>query len=277
MKTKGQYRGHCQVCGRIQVVLPGSRIAKHGYTVPSGYFRGICQGSGELPLQVSRVVTDAIIQAMHNMAVRNQMHAEDLTAGRILPETAQQLTAWGSRMYQSIGGKQVAVMVNWHDATDAERAQQLKLEIGEAESNARFARGHAESLTKLATLVHGQPLIDRDAEELARVAERKAKKAPIAGAYRTKIEQKRDLEQLNREYSKLRQAILSHYMSSGTCTLDVDLASEMYYSVPHDLHQWREKISLLVLKVYPEMLDTVNKIRGLLVARDVIKSRPVIK
>jgi len=51
----------------------------------------------------------------------------------------------------------------------------------------------------------------------------------------------------------------------------------VYYGIPHELHQWREKTSALVLKVYPELLDTVNKIRGLLVARDVVRARPVIK
>jgi len=34
---------------------------------------------------------------------------------------------------------------------------------------------------------------------------------------------------------------------------------------------------VLVLNVYPDMHSTVNAIRGLVVARDVIKARPVIK
>ena len=38
MITKGQHRGHCQVCGRIQVVLPSGNIAKHGYRVAGFHF-----------------------------------------------------------------------------------------------------------------------------------------------------------------------------------------------------------------------------------------------
>lgn len=278
MKTKGQSRGHCQVCGRIQVVLPGGLIAKHGYTVPSGYFRGICQGSAHAPLQVERILTDAIILAMRQMAQRHEDYASDLMAGTKVPEQAQQLTAWGSREYTYEGSKQIStpVMKRWGDATEAEQDAQLKLEIGEAESQARFARSHAESLLELAARVHGQPLIDRDAEELARVNERKAKRAPIPGAFRTKIAQKRELEALNNRFSKLRRVILDRVLNDPARDVRKPLQA-LYWDMPYDLCNWRAKHVALVLDVYPDLAGTVEAIETLVINRKEIKAMPVIK
>jgi hypothetical protein len=276
MKTKGQHRGHCQKCGAIQVVLPSGTLADHGYTVPNGYFRGICQGSHELPLQVSRVITDAIIVAMNDLSARNEAHASALRSGMLKPEKVQRLTSWGAREYTYEGSKQIPLMREWLLANGDERKAQVELEASQAESDARFFRGHAKSMSELATRVHGTALIDRDAEELARVAERKAKTAPIAGAYRTKIEQKRALEVLSREYSKARTVITNRYLDDVRRSPRVEVSQD-YYTTPYDLHQWREKHSDMVLKVYPELNDTINQIRGLVIAREEIKARPVIK
>jgi hypothetical protein len=275
MKTKGQHRGHCQKCGAIQVVLPNGTLADHGYTVPNGYFRGICQGSHELPLQVSRVITDAIIVELNALAVRNEDYASDLLAGTKVPEQAQQLTSWGAREYTYEGSKQVPILKAWNTATQAEQNAQIELEIGQAESDARLFRGHAKSMSDLIALVHGAALIDRDAEELARKAERTAKTAPIAGAYRTKIEQKRALEGLNNAYSKLARIIKDHYLNARV--KGGELANEMYYAIPFNLHCWRAKHTALVLDVYPELAKEVEAIEILVTNRNEIKARPVIK
>lgn len=277
MKTKGQHRGYCQACGAVQVIEPLMILAKHGYTVPNGYFRGTCQGSGHLPLQSSRVITDAIIKALIESAVRNEEYANDLLAGTQVPTRAQSLTEWGSRVYQSVNGKQTAVMVAWSAATEAERLAQISLETSESASHARFARSRAESLTELAARVHGQPLIDRDAEELARVAERKAKTAPITGAYRTKIEQKRALEALNNQYSKLARMIKDYYLAQPRGDRDDVKGDAVYWLLPHDLHCWRPKHTVLVLDAYPQFAKTVEAIEILVINRSEIKARPVIK
>jgi len=276
MKTKGQHRGHCQKCGAIQVVLPTGKLADHGYTVPNGYFKGTCQGSNQLPLQVSRVITDAIIRAMNDLAARNEVHAIALGAGQLKPEQVQQLTAWGSREYTYVDRKQVPIMKPWSEGTGAERTEQLKLEIGQAESDARFFRSHAKSMSELAQAVHGTALIDRDAEELARKVERAAKTAPIAGAYRTKIEQKRALEALGVEYSKARRVIMDRYLSTAHSER-TDAGSNVYNSTPFDLHCWRAKHTALVLDTYPELASTVEAIEILVINRNEIKARPVIR
>lgn len=275
MKTKGQHRGHCQKCGAIQVVEPLLMLAKHGYTVPNGYFKGTCQGSGELPLQVSRVITDAIILAMNEAGGRNEVHSMALRSGMLKPEQVQQLTAWGSREYTYVDHKQVPIMKTWSDASALERSEQVELDASQAESDARFFRGHAKNMSELATRVHGTALIDRDAEELARVQERQAKTAPIAGAYRTKIAKQRELEALNNQYSKLARIIKDHYLQSAV--KGGHKAIELYYAIPHDLHCWRSKVSKLVREVYPELESTVNAIEVLQIRREEIKAHPVIK
>lgn len=273
MKTKGQHRGHCQKCGAIQVVLSTGTLADHGYTVPNSYFKGTCQGSGELPLQVSRVITDAIILAMNDVATRNEVHSMALRSGVLKPEQVQQLTAWGSREYTYVDHKQVPIMKTWSDASALERSEQVELDASQAESDARFFRGHAKNMSELATRVHGTALIDRDAEELARIQERKAKTAPIAGAYRTKIEQKRALEGLNNQYSKLARIIKDRYLD----TVRNESGEKVYHAVPFDLHCWRAKHTALVLDVYPDLYATVNAIEILVINREEIKARPVIK
>jgi hypothetical protein len=47
-----EYTGHCQGCGRKQM-LPGGLLAKHGYTVQWQMFVGVCPGSGHEPYEVS--------------------------------------------------------------------------------------------------------------------------------------------------------------------------------------------------------------------------------
>lgn len=52
MAIKSTHSGHCQACGHLQK-LPGGTLAKHGYTVAFGYFRGVCRGAHVLPYEQS--------------------------------------------------------------------------------------------------------------------------------------------------------------------------------------------------------------------------------
>jgi len=51
-KGKSTHQGHCQACGRLQM-LPNGLLSLHGYTVSFGYFRGTCRGSKEQPFEKS--------------------------------------------------------------------------------------------------------------------------------------------------------------------------------------------------------------------------------
>lgn len=87
-KTLATHSGTCQACGRLQK-LPGGVLSKHGYTVESGFFSGVCRGSGYLPFEVSydqvaRYTAEAqaernylaSVQAAHRASVENvvQVH-----------------------------------------------------------------------------------------------------------------------------------------------------------------------------------------------------------
>ena len=51
------HTGTCQLCGKRHM-LPGGKLAKHGYTVDYGYFNGTCRGSDELPFEQSKDVAE---------------------------------------------------------------------------------------------------------------------------------------------------------------------------------------------------------------------------
>lgn len=57
---RSTHRGHCQACGRLQM-LPGGRLAKHGYTVAHGFFAGTCTGSAHLPFEQSCALVETFI------------------------------------------------------------------------------------------------------------------------------------------------------------------------------------------------------------------------
>src|ERR1700731_1581319 len=193
MKTS-DIKGHCQACGRIQVVLSTTGLlAQHGYTVRSGYFSGVCRGSAWLPLESQRSRLDWIADDLVRAANAQQMRAERLQSGADLPERALKRDEWTNIVY---GGRDSRtfernpVIVEWSLATSVERRMQIDLEIGECLSDAQFLRGHRTMLLELAARVHGQPLINRTAEEMAKREKQAAKSAQIPGAFRTKAAQK---------------------------------------------------------------------------------------
>lgn len=182
-KTTHTHRGHCQACGRIQAIDNGLAVlAKHGYTVPNGYFIGACVGGEHKPLEVERTLTDSHISYCLSTALRHDKRLGELKAGLYVPaevgayedggmmtykdESGKMVTcerSYSSRRYQYKNpgqrfGERVAVMVKWEDASPYERSQGVKFEIAESESAARFFRSHADMLKKLAANVHGKPV-----------------------------------------------------------------------------------------------------------------------
>ncbi len=79
------HTGECQICGRVQAVRPGSNLmAKHGYTVDWGCFRGTCWGADHLPLQLSKDLLDKAIQMSHetianlNQSIQAERNADPM-------------------------------------------------------------------------------------------------------------------------------------------------------------------------------------------------------
>src|SRR5689334_15879199 len=55
---KAEHQGHCQLCGRQQMLPAFSgteqpKLSLHGYTKQWGFFNGTCPGSRELPYEQS--------------------------------------------------------------------------------------------------------------------------------------------------------------------------------------------------------------------------------
>lgn len=146
-QTPLQIRGNCQCCGRDQAVV-GNSVAKHGYEVKDGYFQGVCQGHRYLPLQSDRAVADRMIADVLADADRQQLRAEDLRAGRVLPVLAS------TGRFQN--GK--AVTVPFAEAPEHRRAAAIATAIHVAESRAQFARSWAKDHAELASRIFGTEL-----------------------------------------------------------------------------------------------------------------------
>lgn len=276
---KGQNRGHCQVCGQIQVVLPSGLMSIHGYKVSQfGYFHGVCYGNKHQPLEVSRVELDRTVEGLVRYAGQQQMAAERLQSGADLLERVAKRSAWGDivRVDWRIDKKQPAVMIDWHAASEQEQQMGKEQAVQGHLSEARHARSFATDLGKLAFRVHGQPLIDRDQEELEAKRIQAEKKAPIPGAFRTKAAQKDAMEGLNRRYDKLLRVIRDHHYADPQRS-SCEALQEFYYNLPYQLSNFRPKHAALVRNFYPAMEAQVVEIESLVAQRAAIKAMPVIK
>lgn len=70
------HQGTCQICGRQQM-LPGGKLAKHGYTTRWGFFSGTCTGSGWGPFETHcDKIEDAIVRATDHAAYLRTKAAE---------------------------------------------------------------------------------------------------------------------------------------------------------------------------------------------------------
>ena len=77
MPAKATHQGHCQVCGHCQM-LPGGRLAKHGYTKRCGFFSGVCMGAGHLPFEQDISLIERAIAAAQDRAVALRAEAARL-------------------------------------------------------------------------------------------------------------------------------------------------------------------------------------------------------
>lgn len=155
--NKHTHRGHCQVCLRIQAIDMGTGlVAKHGYNVNEGYFKGTCPGSGKASLHTERVHTDEMIVAYFERARDETTKVAELAAGtRTLSE------AWngeyfkatvkrGNRTYTT--NEQKLVPFAECDKEHQERA--VRLAIFKAESNARHALIHKQQMQVWAAKIY---------------------------------------------------------------------------------------------------------------------------
>lgn len=268
--SKATHRGNCQVCGHQHHVM-GTTLAKHGYTVEFGFFRGTCDGSDRQPVQIERSHTDATIVWLREYAEREDSVVAQLKAGKMHPtriKTGQELNR-STFKYEP-------VYIEWSAGTVEQQRKAVELAIAMSESDARHARAHAKGLAQMANLFHGRPLVA--------IADLEAKAAPapqavvdvkagkVIGAFGSKAARKNEMDKLNREYERLHRAIQEIYLAlpHGQRT---EAKTEVYYG-PMGLHQWRAKHSAQALKEFPQAADLVAQIEELVKAREAIKAAP---
>lgn len=149
---KATHKGHCQVCDHVQM-LPGGRLAKHGYTKRWGFFSGTCFGSGNLPFEQDKTLIDhAIDRAISRRhAIQHEIN--------VLKETIS-TKAWmylyflskgkiaGYYRWQQVELQEVrdqwGVDIRYMDPADKEEVS-LRTIAGlpfEAKSDAKVAAGH---------------------------------------------------------------------------------------------------------------------------------------
>lgn len=83
--AKSTHRGHCQACGRLQM-LPSGVLAKHGYNVTSGYFSGTCAGSGRLPFEKAADLVQEFIWSALKQRANVANFQETLRAPATIPQ-----------------------------------------------------------------------------------------------------------------------------------------------------------------------------------------------
>ena len=148
--TDIQYRGNCQVCGRLQAVVKGNS-SKHGYTVKDGWFSGICSGQNAAPMQHDTKVTGEVVAAIRRDCVRLDALAVSYENGEITPESI------ASRIPNQ-------PPTPWEQCNPGEQARHLKSLVYSTRRRAEIGRRLAGDLEALAAEKFGQPLVEAKKE-----------------------------------------------------------------------------------------------------------------
>lgn len=132
MKTTHTHRAHCQLCVSVQAIDPlVGFIAKHGYTVEGGWFEGVCPGSDNPNLHISRELADKHIAIARKSAKNHRKIARSYAAYKSNPShiwngeykmvrkfmREEARTSWPERaLYSAL--EQAEVTAKWEHCSD---------------------------------------------------------------------------------------------------------------------------------------------------------------
>lgn len=156
MTNKIQIRGNCQCCGADQAVKSG-RMSKHGYTVESGWFNGVCDGQHYAPLQSDRTHTDLIIKSVLAQVVELEARLAGLNDGSIKPEFIFNQTR--------VNGRWQDVSTPFADGTEHAQHYEVQKTIRTIENRIRSGNDYAKTMNLLADQFYGTAL--REVEKAA--------------------------------------------------------------------------------------------------------------
>lgn len=275
-KVKATHCGNCQVCGRLQHVMPDG-MANHGYTVEFGYFSGICRGSHKPPVQQQRTITDATIVGLGEYAEAQDALVEEFKAGTTTPKRIEAGRKLNPKTY-----RYAPVYIEFSAGTPEQQAKAVELTVGECERDAQGARSAAAALKDMADRLHGTELVlIDDFMKAAREAAAKKAASPtvdvkagkVYGAFGSKAARKEELDKINRAYGKEIDKLQAIYLSLSAYERGLGKRMEVYYA-PMYPHQWKPKHSALALKEFPQAAEIVAKIEELVKVREAIKAAP---
>lgn len=103
---KATHSGHCQLCGRGQM-LPNGKLSKHGYTVEWNFFNGVCDGADNQPYEESCALLPPVIVSMKAQAARLRAAAKETRA--------QTASVWVNERIESTRGYGYAATRLWRE------------------------------------------------------------------------------------------------------------------------------------------------------------------
>jgi hypothetical protein len=156
LPKKMQLRGHCPICGYEHAVVKGV-MSKHGYTVESGWFDGVCYGDQHPPMQVSRVATEHLIVDIKRECVELRERVEKLKDGSVKPAFVTNLVFKQGRSQKEF--------TPFAEASKYEQDRQVQSDIWSSENRAEYGEGFVVQMAKLLDEVHGKPLREVDVNE----------------------------------------------------------------------------------------------------------------
>jgi len=178
---KATHTGTCQVCGREQA-LPGGMLAKHGYTVDDGYFRGTCPGSTYAPLEQHRGLADTVAADLMTHSRIKAGDAKAVADGTLLPVRAKN----GQRVKNELRPwMHDDVYVPFAQAPAHYQAQAVTQLQFALESDARHAAHVSEQIVLRAGKIYGKRSLKPVAPEAARKAVAPGVQVRVYGNVRT--------------------------------------------------------------------------------------------
>jgi hypothetical protein len=144
MASKSTHQGHCQVCGRPQM-LPGGKLSKHGYTKRWGFFSGVCSGADHLPFEQDISLIEGMIKWSTKESASLVTRAEQLEQPAteavgvchvyMSHRDAPQVIRWGRSEYEWVQGaivkKDMGHGLKWAVQVDSGRFKGLEFGIGD--------------------------------------------------------------------------------------------------------------------------------------------------
>jgi hypothetical protein len=125
-------------------------MAKHGYTVESGWFKGVCAGKHFAPIQVSREQTDTLIASVRKQVLEMIAKADLVASGEIKPTT----------ITRHPHSKKAMEFIPFAEATVYEQRDAIRALEWNYRRTAEMGTSFADMMVQVADKYHGKALVE---------------------------------------------------------------------------------------------------------------------